>query len=349
MIDNKRTVFVLGAGASCPYGYPSGAQLRTQICLDLKRAYLEHLKKSQPDQTIRQKNYKEICDFIDTFSNSSTQSIDLFIARNPRFAAVGKYIIAFEILGAEHRSHFREQAKVAKERHSEPCSNPAIVDFVERGYFQGEDWYSYLFSRLNSGLTKPDVLPDFSDDKISFITFNYDRSLEQFLYESLTDSFAEVPETEVVKCLKQLKILHIYGQVAPLKWQDSDKGIDYRPVINESLLQKAASNIKTIYEQKKSSELNDAQELLAGAQRIFFLGFAYAPENMEVLTLPEIVSPHCLVYGTAFNLIREEAERIESAINHDRIKAQDYFNARPTKIEPCLDCLMLLRKYLTLS
>ena len=38
MID-KQTVFILGAGASAPYGYPTGKQLRQQIIdnLDINR------------------------------------------------------------------------------------------------------------------------------------------------------------------------------------------------------------------------------------------------------------------------------------------------------------------------
>jgi len=349
-MKDKKTVFVLGAGASCPYGYPSGARLRKSICLnqEFMQNYCDYLRNNKVDQAdvIR----RDVQQFKDAFTKSSIKSIDIFMANNPKLAPVGKYIIAFEVFSAEQKSRFREEAKLWQELSRNPPKSWTKTDSIlRREDFQGEDWCSYLYNRFIEGLIGRDVLPDFSIGDIAFITFNYDRSLEYFLYESFSNSFTEVPESQVIQFLKNLKILHVYGQIMPLKWQDSNEGVDYKPQeISESLLQKAAKNIKTIYEQKESSELDEARSLLKKAEQIFFLGFGYAPENMEVLGLPGLIHPKCLIYGTAFNLIKEEAERIESAINHGRRKAQDYFDTRPTKIESDVDCLMLLRKYLIL-
>jgi len=221
-----------------------------------------------------------------------------------------------------------------------------MVDFVKRGYFQGDEWYFYLFKRLTEGLVGKDALPDFSTGEFAFITFNYDRSLEYFLYESLRNSFTEVSEDRIVQTLKKLKILHVYGQIAPLKWQDCNEGVDYRPQISEALLQKTAANIKTIYEQKESPDINEAIKLLSQAEQIFFLGFGFAEENMKVLRLPEVIPPPCMVYGTAFNLLKEEVERVESAIKSGRKKPVGYYGPELIKIESDFDCLMLLRKYL---
>jgi len=37
-MDHKRTVFILGAGASIQYGFPSGAKLIDEICQQLPAA-----------------------------------------------------------------------------------------------------------------------------------------------------------------------------------------------------------------------------------------------------------------------------------------------------------------------
>jgi hypothetical protein len=212
--------------------------------------------------------------------------------------------------------------------------------------FQGGDWYSYLYNRLNEGLVGKNALPDFSNGNLAFITFNYDRSLEHFLYESLTNSFTEVPEPEVINCLNKLKILHVYRQIAPLKWQDPNEGVDYRPQISESLLRTAAKNIKTIYEEKESPELAEAHKLIESAQRIIFLGFGYRPENMDVLNLPDLIRGGCEIRGTAFNMIEEEVKRIpDTMLLRMRGDGSSYSGSYNTRIEPC-DCLMLLRKYL---
>jgi hypothetical protein len=340
MID-KRTVFVLGAGASCPYGYPSGAHLRERICLRT-----EHPKYGVLSRVLDENNHRFVGKFKRTFEDSSTKSIDLFLARNPRLAPIGKCFIAFEMFAAEERSRFRERAKQQQELNRHLSEERHINTYLLAKEFLGDDWYSYLFDRLTTALVEKDDLPDFSEGKLAFITFNYDRSLEYFLHESLCNSFTEVPEAKVIPCLNNLRILHVYGCVAPLKWEDPDAGVDYRAPISEPLLRSAAKNIKTIYEEKESPELTEAHELLGSAERIFFLGFGYASENMEVLKLPEVIAPLCEVHGTAFTKMDKEIKDIRDAMHAGRKRDPNvYTSPDRTVIENC-DCLMLLRKYL---
>jgi len=333
MLD-KKTVFILGAGASCPYGYPSGLHLREYICLP---ANIPPEKAKVLEEAIGSKGGYD--DFRKKFEKSSTKSIDLFVARNPNLAPVGKSIIAYEIFDAEHRSLFREKAEWVREMFKSRQGDNTQQQYLRNRDFQGGIWYEYLFDRLTARLANKDDLPDFSfsKGKIAFITFNYDRSLEYFLYESVRNSFTEVPEAQVIKCLKNLKILHIYGQIAPLKWQDSAKGIDYQPPISASLVRNTSSNIRTIYEEQQNPELVEAQNIISQAEQIFFLGFGYAPENMKILGLPELIPPsNCRVYGTAFGLNRVELKRIHTS---------GFKDIGNIDIE-AMDCLELLRNYL---
>jgi hypothetical protein len=348
---NKKTVFVLGAGASCPYGYPSADLLRKRVCLSdgFKTDYIQYLSSANIEQNMKSRLHQRIQIFISVFDASHNQSIDLFIARNrdADLASTGKYVIAFEMLKSEQNSCFGEHTEVERESRRTPSPHLTVPANILRGRcFQGGDWYSLLFSRLTAGLTEPDVLPDFSDDKITFITFNYDRSLEQFLYESLSHSFTEVPEPAVGECLKKLKILHVYGQIAPLRWQDPKQGVDYKPHIEESLLERTAANIKTIHEQEESPESNDIQNLIKKAEQIFFLGFGYAPENMEALNLIKTVSPAVQIYGTAFNLEPNEINNIKREIDNSiPATSTGYKHQYNIKVED-MDCLKLLRNYL---
>jgi len=290
LID-KKTVFVLGAGASCPYGYPSGARLRELICFDggFRHSYFNYLGRSQFGQSTTDTKRKEVQQFIKVFGDSHLKSIDVFMANNPKLAPVGKYIVAYEMLRAEERSCFAEDAK-RRQEHLKDCQrSPDKRRYLwSTAGFEGGDWYFYIYNRLVEGLVGENALPNFSDGNLAFVTFNYDRSLEKFFYDSLRNSY-------------------------------------------------------------QNPELIEAQDILKHADEIFFLGFGYAEENMKVLGLPGTIPPKCRVYGTAFNLTGEEAERIESAIDRERTKAEDYFDARPIKIESGVDCLMLLRKYLSLS
>ncbi len=350
MID-KKTVFVLGAGASCPYGYPSGARLRESICFNqgFWPSYSAYLRDNRSVQGVKEERLGKVDEFRQTFEKSSFKSIDVFIANNPKLAETGKYVIAYEIFRVEHESCFREYAKQLKDIYTARAlsiERLTIDDLWRREAFQGGDWYFYIYNRLVEGLIGGNVLPNFSNGNLAFITFNYDRSLEQFLYEALRNSFTEVSEDDIVKTLKKLEIIHVYGQIAPLKWQNPNEYVDYKHPIDESLLQLIANNIRTIYEEKEHPELMEAQNLLKQAEQIFFLGFGYAPENMEILGLPLLISPSCLVYGTAFNSIEDERYRINSYVHDKRQKRGSY--AALTKVESGdIDCLMLLRKYLT--
>ena len=146
--------------------------------------------------------------------------------------------------------------------------------------------------------------------------------------------------------MEQLKILHIYGQIMPLEWQDSNEGVDYKPQqINEELLQKAANNIKTIYEQEDSPEIREARKLLSQAEQIFFLGFGYAPENMNLLQLPRKVPRECSLHGTAYGLEENEIDEIRHRIISGLLEGFTERNIKRVIIED-VDCLKLLKKYL---
>lgn len=73
-----KTVFVLGAGASVPYKYPSGAQLRTDIC----KKFVDDYEPLLSESLIPEQEIEVAKDFVDTFNKSGTESIDLFLSRN---------------------------------------------------------------------------------------------------------------------------------------------------------------------------------------------------------------------------------------------------------------------------
>ncbi|MEN6577235.1 MAG: hypothetical protein ABFD90_12900 [Phycisphaerales bacterium] len=338
MLKGKKTVFVLGAGASCPYGYPSGARLRELVCHNsgFAKYYRNEVVKELP---------RNIQGFIQHFERSHIKSIDLFMSRNPQLAPLGKDIVAFEILRAERGSCFAEKAKEHQE-YREYCRSSDYQSKREHllgtADFIGGDWCSFVYNRVLEDQAGSDALPDFSGGQLAFVTFNYDRSLEQFFYESLRHSFTEAAEKDIVESLSHLKIWHVYGQILPLRWQDAEGGVDYKPAkLDESLMGKAAANIRTIYEQKENPELNDAQQFLRCAEQIFFLGFGYSRENMNMLGLPAVIPPQCQVYGTAYGLEEEERVRVCASV-HDPRKVDQ----KKTVIEAGnVDCLTLLRRH----
>jgi len=322
LID-KRTVFVLGAGASCPYGYPSGAELRRYICLDFPKRYEEYLSQYS-DKGYRDSKLLSIKHFADTFFNSSTPSIDLFLARNLNLVETGKYIISFIILDMEQKSHFNEQA------------------------IKGQDWYSFIFNKLTAGVVDKRKLSAFSRNKVSFITFNYDRSLEHYLYKSLLNSFTNVPPSRIAQEIGSLEVIHVYGKVAPLDWQDGQNGVPYSMQFTERLVSTISDNIKTIYERQEGDEFDDIYVAFQEAEQIFCLGFGFAEENVEILKLPELIASSAYLYGTGFRLEPRELKKVKSMIiDKLPIDPMTGKNAPDVRISiEDMDCLRLLRNYL---
>ena len=108
------TVFVLGAGASCPYGYPSGRELRKDICNHFNNDNKRYLRMHIGKDSLIQQELIEARIFTYKFDKSSTKSIDLFLARNPEFEVLGKKAIIFRILAAEKNSAFKERMGTEK-------------------------------------------------------------------------------------------------------------------------------------------------------------------------------------------------------------------------------------------
>jgi hypothetical protein len=114
-------VFVLGAGASKPYGYPLGKDLVWNIAADSLPA------ESCLDKPPHIHRYRA---FKDNLANSKAPSVDTYLARDSlrRFETVGKLAIAENL--------------ILKENHFAMFHNRNIDD----------DWLGYLFNELTAGI-----------------------------------------------------------------------------------------------------------------------------------------------------------------------------------------------------
>jgi len=314
MIQNA--VFVLGAGASCPYGFPSGKELREQIITDHVADCEDYLTAKGKQRPIISQARDKAKKFVDKFRKSTTKSIDLFLARNPEFSGEGRRAIIFRILSAEHASRFREETKN-----------------------RNQDWYRWLFEQLTDKLVRKEDYTRFCENDVTFITFNYDRSLEHFLYESLLNSFNGICEEKIIEQLKHVKICHVFGQVGPLEWQGQYNEIKYRVNFNQISIDALCDNIKIVYEKGENPKLEEARKLISEAHRVFFLGFGYALENLDALRIPEVLANVQLVYGTALGFTDREITRVRSLF-------QARGSEKRTVFIKNWDCLSLLREAL---
>ena len=214
----KQTTFILGAGASWPYGFPTGQELR-EIIID--NTLGRRLDGWQSKYNFY--NFKEyyVRKFGDEFARSPI-SIDAFLERRPEFLTIGKISIALALIGKE---------------------NPDELTKSGNG-----KWYSYLFSKI---LT-PEV-DSIKNNKLSIITFNYDRSLDYFLLDSLEHSFDLDPRS----CIKELGLLmpiHIYGKLGDLP-HVGQSSISYSGEIDQMNINVAINDNNLISEREREAEI----------------------------------------------------------------------------------------------
>ena len=203
----KETVFILGAGASWHYGYPTGEGLVENV-IKIAIRFRDHcnwrLKSSNmPVQYVP--NYvnaridnnlgvtgarngwttvRDECQLlIDRLIAVRPLVIDYFLAWNEGLRPIGKLMIAAAILECEaiwlhSRSNRNRLPGLIGAPEKQTPDGRMTVDSVKHT----DDWYRFVVYKLVYGCDKS---ADLLDNKVRFITFNYDTSLEYHLFQSL--------------------------------------------------------------------------------------------------------------------------------------------------------------------
>jgi hypothetical protein len=109
------TVLVLGAGASMPFNFPSGAKLLQDI--------INLLPTDRMRQHVPASNPTDLMAFQKALSHSGVSSIDAFLEHRPEFIEVGKIAIALCLM---------------------PCEKDEAL------FQSSQHWYQFLFQQLNA-------------------------------------------------------------------------------------------------------------------------------------------------------------------------------------------------------
>ena len=273
----KKTVFVLGAGASVPYGFPTGEQLREEIISQTATA-----KDSMFNRLLKMGfDYLSINVFKERFIKSSLSTIDRFMQHeeDPKIRLLARCCIALCILSKEH---------------------PEKLDVL--------DWYSFLFEGIIQ-----ESFDNLAFDTLAFVTFNYDRSLEQFLYKTALAIYNKNPE-ETGRIINQIQIYHVYGKLGNLPWQQGDLPIPYtsKEINDTMLVKRSAEKIRISYEGSMVTEMQFARGLLLNAEVICFLGFGFDSYNMQQLNVSE---NNAKIMATCFGLSQPDISRIHRILD----------------------------------
>lgn len=253
-------------------------------------------------------------------------SIDNFIDAHRRDQAIklcGKLAIVQAILAAERQSHLSQK---------EPKRSGEL-----RYMGLKETWYARFMELLCQGCEVEGIEEPF--EAVSFITFNYDRCIEHFLFHSLQNYYG-VSAEKAAEMMEGLSIYHPYGQVGDLPWQVGfGEGTDFGSDREGPNLLSLADRIKTFTERfEDDAARNEIQSLVLEADTIVFLGFSFDLENVRLMA-PSERGKVDRIFATATNISAIDCSVIETRVTkHLAISGQ--FDIRND-----LTCETLFREY----
>jgi hypothetical protein len=316
------TTFVIGAGASCDFNFPTGDGLQGRIAellvTDGSPGYGQKIVNDRiwdAFQTIfldagtswstRAANLSRAADSIRK-GMPVAASIDNFLHTHqddPDVILVGKLAIAAAILDAEAASPLA----VPKSSH-----RPLKADPLENAKFAGS-WYSSFVKMLTMGTRSSE--PEALFGNARFIVFNYDRCFELVMLRALVNYYG-IGEQDAADILSTVDIIHPYGSLGPLaRTENYQVPFGYQ----SADLMRIAEGLKTFTESIDTHVVDRARKAIGEAHTLVFLGFGFLPQNMELLT-PDLSERgahriHATTYGISSSdkvVIANQLERFVS-------------------------------------
>jgi len=218
---NRFITLILGAGISLDFDYPLDKELKNEI-QELVRFYLY----DHDQDKIRENNKKWnaihnmkfdrdlLIEFHKDLQRFDFNTIDQFLESNHDiYGTVAKFFIALVLLSYENFENLYRPDRATT--------------------------YNFLFNHLIKDNS------DISDNKISIITYNYDLSLEEYLFNRINNF---VKDKDEVKSIITEMIIHVHGQLGNLDHFEPN-GRKYGRLNLEKLAEdKIAEGIKIVHE-----------------------------------------------------------------------------------------------------
>lgn len=342
-------MIVIGAGAGVEIDMPTGETLNSEIANKVNIGFDVYRKTSGNDTTceaLRQivRNLKIEPNALFAAGRSIHRgidyagSIDNYIYKHrhdENIKICGKIGIVQTIIEYEKKSklfidetrgsrRFRDQPGVAK------------------------SWLYRLMRILQEGIIVKENIERIFEN-VTIINFNYDRCVELFLWKALQESHL-VPADQAAELIsKNLLIVHPYGTVAPLPWQQPHGNVPFGgPSFDGGVdLGALSGNIKTYNEEVEDQpDLELARERISTATRLIFLGFHFHKQNMQLIQpkSPRTSGAVSYAFATTINRSKMDRQIIEGQIGKLMAGRQPEVRCHLNN----LDCSGLFTEYGTL-
>lgn len=306
-------IFVIGAGASIDFDLPLGDELKEDISRSLK----EGLEKGSPlidaiyhywqNETDKGLDFETIAHKVAN-NMSGSESIDSYIEDNKSnvfIQKIGKLSIVNQILVSERNSTLF----IDKQKN---VYDPIFQKDISKSWLE-EFWRVFISGK---GYENVNSLKSFFNE-IVFITFNYDRCIEQYFYHKIKQYYGY--ETyELSQVMKSIQIIHVYGSLGSMDWEEGST-VQYGAEATKDNLESISNSIKTFTE---AHSINDAVYInmidsMISARSICFLGFGYNYLNMKILNVFNRIRDDSKCKAECFGTYYKAPEPLKPLIKSD--------------------------------
>jgi len=273
---------ILGAGASKPYGFPLGSDLKQRVIqYCLSRPYDCALEPHRPRTwEFLEKAAREL-------DESPAQSIDEALQRFKDPLGDG-----YEI---------GEHARMAV---------TAVLFSNERKQPLDQGWYHEHLSRhINNRITYADPT-----GPLNIVTFNYDRTLEYYVPPILNRTVEQ--GVQIFK--RGVKVQHVYGSLNPIPGFGTPGGareIEYGKHLGNDAWT-ARETLKFIHDDPDSTT-KSCRSTVQSADTLLILGFGFDHTNITRLGLHEPNDQ--LIISSGYKLDRDTKQRVRATCLSKRI------------------------------
>lgn len=290
----KRTVFVLGAGASKELGFPLGSELQSLIYQRL-RLEAEALQTLGPQSmewerhpislglaglgnqrtAIRAAIQKVMTGILDS------PSIDTFLYNNSSddlMIKAGKLAILAAILQSEKSCFAADEHEARRHFESLKINNRYGVPWDT--FSVQQSYINVIWNQISQSHTTQDAEGIF--DRVAFVNFNYDRSLEYVLKRKLERVFPDVTPDRINSIIDALQIVRPYGSPTGPKPYSAARLQFAAHTYN---LHEHVDSIRTFTEAIDESVGQNIRALVENCEVLVILGFGFHLQNMDLLTI----------------------------------------------------------------
>lgn len=320
----KPTVFVLGAGASWHYGYPTGEELvnrviekSTELAKFFKLSaeqgngnFPDFVTRNVPITTRNLGLWKiaeqEAWSLATRLKQVNPTLIDYFLAHNSDLHDIGRLVIAMVIFecefeyhrsGGGNRNHLDLHNRKVSQGLSPPAPHLSVNAF-------DDDWLRFVIYKLTVGCKTSDEI---LKNKVHFVTFNYASSLERRLYSGLTH-ISHFLEADISEFMWKDRVFHMYGRVrekiddssAPLVMKIAGENSSISHTDGERILNFAFAASQGIHTIDGEDKVKDAESIINAvtvierAETVYILGFGFDSQNVKRAGLEKLSAngPH---------------------------------------------------------